>query len=111
ELIFSELSGSAGYITCQQHVYQTGRSALPEAGFPGVAARILKSAEQHVDQRQVGVVLAMHATLVMQRMAFRPLDQVTEPAWRIQVGVLKHTEKRDEEQRRGCGLGWQADQG
>ena len=51
--------------------------------------RVAEGAEQHVDERQVGVVVAMHAARMVQRVALGSLHEVAQPARRAHVGVLE----------------------
>ena len=87
-----------------------GRSAVPEVGGVLEAARVLEGAEEHVDQRQIGIVLRVYAARVVDRVALRALHEVPQPARRAQVGVLEDPEEGDHQDRRRRGGRRQAEQ-
>lgn len=94
---------SIRHVAPAQHVDDACRGALVEPLFRGEVLRVLESAEQQVEERQVRIVARVHAALVMTGVAFRPLDDVAEPARRADVGMLEDVEERgrvDDERRR-----------
>src|SRR3546814_15620731 len=67
----------------RQHLRHPRRGSLPEA-LPGrEVAWIAERAEHDVEQRQVAVVVRVHAALVVDRMAFRALHQVRSEERRV----------------------------
>src|SRR5262245_38395626 len=92
-----------------QHVPQARRSAVIKALLGREVGRIVESAEQQVVQRQVRIISRVHASRMVARVALGPLDDVTEPARRANVGVLKNPAERGEEQHDRRGLRRDAD--
>ncbi|HJT98723.1 MAG TPA: hypothetical protein VJ696_10455 [Rhodanobacteraceae bacterium] len=64
---------------------------------PARSLRVVKHAERDVEDRQVGMVVAMAAARVMPRMAFRPLHEIAEPWRRAHVRMLEDRQQRDRE--------------
>src|SRR5688572_3767692 len=62
--------------------------AIVETAFGDEVLRVAKSAEQDVEQRQVGIVVLMNAAAVMNTVALRPLHDVSQPLRRADVDVL-----------------------
>ena len=58
---------------------------------------VLVRAEQAIPDRQVGEVVAVDVDLVMNRVQLRRLDEVLEPARRLEVGVIEVLAGRGEE--------------
>src|SRR5688572_14030889 len=61
---------------------------LAQAATRLEAHRVPEGAEQHVPDRKVGVVERMHAFLVVNAVALRPLEEKAEPSWRRDVPVI-----------------------
>ena len=60
-----------------------------ESAGRGLRAGVLEGSEQHVPEREIGVVVAMPATQMMDAMAFGPLDQISQPMGRPDVPMVE----------------------
>lgn len=72
----------------RQHATKLVLVVAREAAAFGEAVGVLVGAEQAVPERQVAVVEAVHVELVMDRMQFRCLDEIFQPARRFEIRVI-----------------------
>lgn len=54
---------------------------------------IVKSAEEQVENGQIGIVVPVDPLRMVVTVAFRPLDEVAEPTRRMNVGVLENAQE------------------
>src|SRR3546814_12948337 len=92
-----------------EHGTDAALGAVVEAGFSFPVARVAEGAEDHVPERQVAVIVAVNAALVVQGVAFRTDDQIAEPMGRLDVGMLEHRQKCDDDAHHDRRLGGKAE--
>ena len=86
------------------------RAAVVEAALLQPDGRIAERAEHDVPQRQVAVVVRVHAALVVNAVRLGTLDDVAQPARGADVGVLEHGRNQAVDPRHRSRAGRQAEQ-
>lgn len=102
----ADLNGPArrGHITTQQHFPDPLRSAVVKSGRRDEAFRVVERTQQQVKQRQIGVIASVYPTLVVTRVTFRALNEITQPLGCAQVTVLKNGHEGGHQHDEGSGL-------
>src|SRR5262245_9055891 len=81
-----------------QHFRYAAGCSVIEARLGGEVLRVVKCAEEDVEDRQIGEIAVMPAACVMARVALRALHDVAQPAGRADVAVLEDRQQRRREQ-------------
>ena len=76
-----------------QHVPNPGRRSVVKPGIVLIFGWIFEGSKNHIEQRNIGVIIGMHPFGMMNRVGFRPLDDIPDPGWGIDVTVLKNAQE------------------
>lgn len=92
----------------QEHVLYFGGGARVEPGFLYIVFGVPEGSEQDIKKGEIGVVVGMNTFGMVNRVAFRSLNDVSQPDRGFDIGVLKDAEEIADQQNDGYGLGRQA---
>ena len=91
------LNGRRVDISERNHVVEAILTPILVAAPSAELRRILEGAKENVPDRQVAKVIGVMAELMMDAMRLRPLEEIAEPARRLDVPMIKEFAQRDEQ--------------
>lgn len=91
------LNGRRVDISERNHVVEAILTPILVAAPSAELRRILEGAKENVPDRQVAKVIGVMAELMMDAMRLRPLEEIAEPARRLDVPMIKEFAQGDEQ--------------
>src|SRR5690606_9391809 len=94
-----------GYFLEHQHFSYFVGSPFIKSGLMGIFPGIFKGTEQHIEEGEIGIIVGMDASGMVQGMRFRPLYDIPEPDGGLDIAVLEDGQKGGAQDNHGSCLG------
>ena len=100
------VSGGEGVVDVpvEEHLFELSFAFGPEAAFPVIRRRVFESAEKHIPNGEVGEILVMFSTLMVNPVHLGTLEKKADPTGGFNVHVIKVSTKRSIDQAPSTGF-------